>query len=198
MRRSNEETVNEVLKLENENYKLNEIAEKMESNPTTIRRAMNRSGYKTKNGIFIKEDDKSITNVINDSNNTDNKDNTSVIQEDTEKAERLQVDILSPEAAAIISNDDIKNNLLKIVNQYDKIQNIIDWFDSRDDKDNTSVIQLDTVLKIDLPKADIKRTTIRVNEKIWNNFNNLADKYKEYDKHSLLSMALKEFIERYQ
>ena len=141
MRRSNEETVNEVLKLQNENYKLNEIAEKMESNPTTIRRAMNRSGYKTKNGIFIKEDDKSITNVINDSNNTDNK---------------------------------------------------------IDDKDNTSVIQLNTVLKIDLPEADIKRTTIRVNEKIWNNFNNLADKYKEYDKHSLLSMALKEFIERYQ
>lgn len=183
MRRSNEETVKEVLKLQNEDYKLTEIAKKMEASPETIRRAMNRSGYKTKNGRFIKNDDKCNTNII---------------QENTEKAEQLQVEIISSEAAAIISNDDIKNNLLKIVNQYDKIQKVIDWFDSRDDKDNTNIIQVNTGLKIELPEADIKRTTIRVNEKVWNSFNNLADKYKEYDKHSLLSMALKEFVERYQ
>lgn len=188
-----QEKISKVLELQEQGYKQEEIVQIMDSNIGSIRRMMNRNGYKTENKLFIKkDDDNSHTNVISKENTVipgdDDNSHTSVIN-DTE--------IIPTEAAAILSNDDIRINLLNIVKQYDKIQNIIDWFDSRDDNSHTSVIQLDNGLKIDLPEAENKRTTIRVNEKIWNDFNDLADKYKEYDKQSLISMALKEFIDKY-
>lgn len=188
-----QEKISKVLELQEQGYKQEEIVQIMDSNIGSIRRMMNRNGYKTENKLFIKkDDDNSHTNVISKENTVipgdDDNSHTSVIN-DTE--------IIPTEAVAILSNDDIRINLLNIVKQYDKIQNIIDWFDSRDDNSHTSVIQLDNGLKIDLPEAENKRTTIRVNEKIWNDFNDLADKYKEYDKQSLISMALKEFIDKY-
>ena len=94
--------------------------------------------------------------------------------------------------------EDFKENMINLVNQYDKLQEMINWFNTKDAIDNTNVIEVNTGIKIDLPEAPIKRTTIRVNESVWNDFLDLADANNEFDKHNLLSMALKEYVEKYK
>ena len=91
-----------------------------------------------------------------------------------------------------------KENMINLVNQYDKLQEMINWFNAKDDIDNTNVIEVNTGIKIDLPDAPIKRTTIRVNEDVWNDFLDLAEANSEFDKHNLLSMALKEYVKKYK
>ena len=93
--------------------------------------------------------------------------------------------------------EDFKENMINLVNQYDKLQEMINWFNDKDNINNT-VIEVNTGITIELPEAPIKRTTIRVNEKVWNDFIDLAEANSEFDKHHLLSMAIKEYVEKHK
>lgn len=62
---------------------------------------------------------------------------------------------------------------------------------------NTCVIEIVEGIRIDLPDANIKRTTIRINEKIWDEFNKFVEDNRPIDKHDLMGMALKEYMEKY-
>ena len=62
----------------------------------------------------------------------------------------------------------------------------------------TDVIEINNGIEINLPKAPIKRTTIRVNEEVWNQFQSLADDNPQYDKHDLLSQAILLFVEKFK
>ena len=77
-----------------------------------------------------------------------------------------------------------------LVEEYDTIENMIKWFK---DKENT----IDRIV-IDLPEAKDKRTTILINEQIYQQFNEFCDNHKEYSKKDLLAMSLKEYINKYQ
>ena len=118
------------------------------------------------------------------------------------KDDKSNIDIINkeeaPEDMINVIPEGFKENMINLVNQYDKLQEMINWFNTKDDIDNTNVIEVNTGIKIDLPDAPIKRTTIRVNEKVWNDFLDLADANSEFDKHSLLSMAIKEYVEKYK
>lgn len=54
------------------------------------------------------------------------------------------------------------------------------------------------IIHIDLPEADIKRTTIRINEVVWEEFNKFMEYHYEYDKHVLMAQALKEYMDKYK
>ncbi|CEK33597.1 hypothetical protein UMC2_08471 [[Clostridium] sordellii] len=88
--------------------------------------------------------------------------------------------------------------MIYLSNETETLRDIIDWFKSRDDKSNTSVIEVVEGIKIDLPEATIKRTTIRINEKVWEMFNELVEENKPIDKHDLMGMALLEYINKYK
>lgn len=77
-----------------------------------------------------------------------------------------------------------------LVEEYDTIENMIKWFK---DKENT----IDRIV-IDLPKAKDKRTTILINEQIYQQFNEFCDNHKEYSKKDLMAMALHEYINKYK
>lgn len=79
---------------------------------------------------------------------------------------------------------DIKNDLVKIVEEYKRNTNIIDIPD----------------LKIDHSKltGEVKLTTVRLYSDIIDNFKIFSDMYKEYSKQDLYSIALYEFIEKYK
>ena len=83
------------------------------------------------------------------------------------------------------------------IRKYITGKGMINWFKSKDDKSNTNVIEIVQGIKIDLPEANIKRTTIRINEKIWEDFNRFVEDNKPIDKHDLMGMALKEYMENY-
>lgn len=81
------------------------------------------------------------------------------------------------------------NKVADLIEDYDTLKSIIKWFK---DRENT----IDRIV-IDLPDAADKRTTILINEIIYNQFNEFCNNHKEYSKKDLMAMALLEYIRKY-
>ena len=176
-----DDKVIKILELQEQGVPRKEIYKIMEYKKLDyMNRFMKRNGFTLDGDLYIKEE--SPVEVPKD-----DKDNMNVINK--EEAPNNMIDLM-PEG--------FKENMIELVNQYDKIQEMINWFNNKDAIDNTNVIEVNTGIKIDLPDAPIKRTTIRVNESVWNDFLDLAEANSEFDKHNLLSMALKEYVEKYK
>lgn len=160
-----------------------------------IGRSTIRDRFKKANYIYSKDlnkyiDNKSITDVmqanlevsngcISSDINKENNDNiTDVLQKDT------VTEIINK------SDEEIKNNLLDLVSNYDVLKDIIELH-----RRNTSVIKQQIV--IDIEESGSKLTTLRVNSKVLEQFNEFCKDNKQYKKVDLLSQAMKEFIEKY-
>ena len=175
-----DDKVIKILKLQEQGVPRKEIYKIMEYKEiNSLNRFMKRKGFILDEGIYKRAE--AAVDALEDA-----KDNINVISK--EEAPNDMIDVM-PEG--------FKENMINLVNQYDKLQEMINWFNNKDNIDNP-VIEVNTGIKIDLPDAPIKRTTIRVNESIWNDFLELADANSEFDKHNLLSMAIKEYIEKYR
>ena len=176
-----DDKVMKILELQEQGVPRKEIYKIMEYKEiSSLNRFMKRRGFSLDGELFIKDEAPII-------NTEDAKSNINIINK--EEATEDMINVI-PEG--------FKENMINLVNQYDKLQEMINWFNTKDDIDNTNVIEVNTGIRIDLPDAPIKRTTIRVNEKVWNDFLDLADANSEFDKHSLLSMAIKEYVEKYK
>ena len=175
-----DDKVMKILALQEQGMSRKEIYQIMEYKEiNSLNRFMKRKGYILDGGKYKRAEAPVDTSK-------DDKDNINVISK--EEAPNNMIDAMP---------EDFKENMINLVNQYDKLQEMINWFNTKDDIDN-SVIEVNTGIKIDLPDAPIKRTTVRVNDKVWSDFLDLADANSEFDKHSLLSMALKEYVEKYK
>lgn len=93
----------------------------------------------------------------------------------------------------VITDEKMKNNIIDLAKHYDKIMNIIQEYDNKYDKEYDG-------MTIELPLETKKdfRTSIRINNVIWEQFNEFAEDHKEFTKRDLLSMALKEYMEKYK
>ncbi len=97
----------------------------------------------------------------------------------------------------VISNNDndmtfshkIKINLMELAKNYDKIMTVLD----SDNDMNYGII-------IDIPveTKDNYRTTIRINNVVWENFKELCVQNKMFTQRDLLTMALTEYINKYK
>ncbi|WP_338564364.1 hypothetical protein QJR60_17250 (plasmid) [Paraclostridium sordellii] len=116
--------------------------------------------------------------ISTDINKENNNNSTDVIQKDT------VTEIINK------SDEEIKNNLLDLVSNYDVLKDIIELH-----RRNTSVIKQQIV--IDIEESDSKLATLRVNSKVLEQFNEFCKNNKQYKKVDLLSQAMKDFIERY-
>lgn len=106
-------------------------------------------------------------------------------------------DIIQDGDKTIVTNKKVLKNLIGLSKSYDKIMEMIAWFES--DKDKTNVIEVTEGIKIDLPEETDKefRKTIRINDVVWEQFSEFCDKHKEFKQKDLHSQALLEYIEKY-
>jgi fructose-1-phosphate kinase PfkB-like protein len=96
----------------------------------------------------------------------------------------------------VAADIDIKK-VADLVKNYDMIKELLTWFKNKEyENDIIEVIQ-DNRIEIDIDTDETKRTTILVNKKIYDEFNEFCQKHKEYDKKDLISMALKEYVQKY-
>lgn len=106
----------------------------------------------------------------------------------------------------VLQNQEMQNKLFDMLNNYDSFVEVIKWFNSSGDKskrgqieDNAPIIEVNTGLQINYNKTKTKKTTVRLDEGIWEEFDNFCtDKYNQFSKQDLLSQALREFIDKYQ
>lgn len=165
---------------------LNKVAEQLKVNESTIRKFFKSKQYKRVGNLFVPLDDICNQECNHVKKRVDDTCNIDVINCD----DSMNTSLITRS---------VQENMMYISSEIDTLKNVIDWFKNKDnDNSNTGVIELIEGIKIDLPESTIKRTTIRINEKIWNQFNELVEENKPLDKHDIMSMALKEYIEKYK
>lgn len=160
-----------------------------------IGRSTIRDRFKKFNYTYSKDLNKyihnnNITDVVQPNTNSNNE---CITYDINKKDNNYITDVIQSDTVTEIinkSDEEIRNNLLDLVTNYDILKDIIELH-----RRNTSVIKQQIV--IDIEEAESKLTTLRVNSKILNQFNTFCSNNKQYKKVDLLSQAMKEFIEKY-
>lgn len=153
-------------------------------NERVIAKRLTSRGYKKIDNQYVKCD-KSSTGVINKGLEEYDNDNTEVTQ-----SEKIRYDNSN---TLVINKKEIQNKIIGLAQNYDKILKIIEEYDKQYDKEYDGIT-------VELPIENIKdfRTSIRVNNVIWEQFNEFVSNHKEFTKRDLLSMALKEYMENHK
>lgn len=151
---------------------------------TTVRDRAAKIGYaydKISNQYIY---DNSMTKVANDINKT------LVI---SEKLNNKENDI----SQTFVTDKDLIKKLKGLSDNYNKIIDVLNWYEN--DKDKTNVIEVIQGIKITLPEEEdiMFRKTIRINDKIWEQFSKFCDEHKEFTQKDLVSQALFEYMQKY-
>ncbi|WP_343102128.1 integrase [Romboutsia sp. MSSM.1001216sp_RTP31141st1_G3_RTP31141_220114] len=175
-----------ILELQEQGLTRHEIKDKLGyKSIDSLTKFLKKRGYSFDNKLnrYTPIDDISMTNAIGEIN----------------KAKQQDIILNDDKGMTIDIQQDIKANIIKLANDYDKIQQVIKWFDNKiDDKSMTEVIEvINQGIKIDLPLSENTRTTIRINKEIWDRFEEFSKKNKEFNKQDLMAQALKEYMEKY-
>lgn len=153
-------------------------------NERVIAKRLKSRGYKKIDNKYIKCDDSNTKVTESEVKKYDN-DNTKVIKDNKREYDNSNT--------LVINQKEIQNKIIGLAQNYDKILKIIQEYDKEYDKEYDGIT-------VELPIETIKdfRTSIRVNNVVWEQFNEFANKNKEFTKRDLLSMALKEYMEKYK
>lgn len=100
-----------------------------------------------------------------------------------------------------LKNDMLKGNILGLAKHYDEIMGLLTWYKAyggQMSSDESRVIEIvQQGIKIELPKCESLKTSIRVNKDIWVQFGQFAELHSEFVKGDLLAQALKEYMEKH-
>jgi len=173
----------EQLQYINQNLKtstLTNICEEIGIGRTTIRDRFYKESY-----IF----DKYLKQYIKDS---EYKHNTSVLQVAATKLPPGEY----KRNTSIFNSKDAQNKILDILEKHDNIHEMLEWFNKQ-----KNVIEVDlNELKIDNAnlQGEIKVTTVRLYNDVWEQFRTFMGEYSEFKSMDLISMALLEYMHKYK
>lgn len=157
-------------------------------NERVIAKRLTSRGYKKIDNQYIKYDDSNTRVIKADKNKNDNS-CTKVIEDKRKEYDESNT--------LVINQKEIQNKLIGLAQNYDKILKIIQEYDQKYDAQYDKEYE---GIVIELPietKTDF-RATVRVNNVIWEQFGEFANNHKEFTKRDLISMALKEYMEKYK
>ncbi|MCI9976496.1 integrase [Clostridioides difficile] len=168
----------------NNSKSLTKVAIELGVSESSIRKYLTKRGYKRINDEYIFIGDNGMTKVVNNKSQSNNDNIFNMTIEDDNSND-------------IVIDNKFKNNIISLAKDYDKIQDVLNWFDKKDDTNVNIIEVVQDGIKIDLPSKDAIRTTVRLNKDAWNLFDTFCEKYREFNKSDLMSMALLEYIKKY-
>lgn len=177
--------INYINKLLREDNTVAEVRNRLGLGEKKFQRLIKELGYKYNQKLKQYEanvtDDDSMTNVSKESVQ-----NNIILSDD----KGMTIDV----------QHDIKNSIINLANSYDKIQEVLKWFDNRvDDEGMTQVIEfIQEGIKINLPKSETTRTTIRINKCVWDRFDKFSEDNKEFNKQDLMAQALEDYMDKFK
>ncbi|MCP8421217.1 hypothetical protein NMF54_18910 [Clostridioides difficile] len=178
---SSETKLEHILELQKNGFSRKEIAEKVGyTRLDTLDRFMKRTGY-------IKQDDKYVL-LMKDSRPID------VIQSDKIAVECVSNSMEDKYTISVLQSTESQEKLSNILNNHSELLEMLAWF--KDVKAKYPTNDLPPTFNIDYEKSNTIKTTIRVDEDIWNEFSNLCKtKYAHLSKVDIVSQILSNFIE---
>ena len=190
------------LKYQKQNMSFEDISNKLEIKPATLRRSLNKNGYKCEKGLYVKSIDESqlsFDDVTNSKRNSKNKTKENNSKREVSKNKEV---INTKENANKIRTTTTKRDKKINISQedIDKLCEVYDWYiqvkDNKVFRPKTSSNKKDILLE-DTNVKDFKSVNIRVDKETWEDFDRLCSN-SAFNKKEIITQALKDFMKTYK
>ena len=192
--------IDEFLNLQNKGISLDEIASTLGIKPQTLKRDLNKNGYKSVKGKYIKKDEKSqnvsiqvsfVDNELNQKNNEKKAKKTTPkktkVAEQNNKNEKVKV----KNTKTSKTKKDKKINLTQ--EDLDKLCEVYDWYLEIKDCKYLKPKKTKKEIVVDFEKTEDKTVSMKVDKGVWEDFLRLCSN-TSHDRKTLLTQALSDFM----
>lgn len=201
---TDKQKLDKFLKLQNKGISIDEIATQLDSDIKALRRFLNKNGYKSIKGKYVKKDDipvndskqdvKQLELTMNSTKSSkpatkESKTSTKAKKNNTSSTTKIQKVYKSKPAKVNVSAEDL-----------DKLCEVYDWYLSV--KDIKSLKPKITKSKKDIfieecDMTDLKSTRVQVEKSTWEEFERLCSN-SDHTKQEIITQAIKEFLKQYK
>lgn len=192
--------IDEFLKLQEKGISLDEIASTLGIKPQTLKRDLNKNGYKSVKGKYIKKDEKSqnvsiqvsfVDNELNQKNNEKKAKKTTPkktkVAEQNNKNEKVKV----KNTKTSKTKKDKKINLTQ--EDLDKLCEVYDWYLEIKDCKSLKPKKTKKEIVVDFEKTEDKTVSMKVDKGVWEDFLRLCSN-TSHDRKTLVTQALSDFM----
>lgn len=192
--------IDEFLKLQDKGISLDEIASTLGIKPKTLKRDLNKNGYKSVKGKYIKKDEKSqnvsiqvsfVDNELNQKNNEKKAKKTTPkktkVAEQNNKNEKVKV----KNTKTSKTKKDKKINLTQ--EDLDKLCEVYDWYLEIKDCKSLKPKKTKKEIVVDFEKTEDKTVSMKVDKGVWEDFLRLCSN-TSHDRKTLVTQALSDFM----
>lgn len=190
------------LKYQKQNMSFEDISTKLGIKASTLRRSLNKNGYKSEKGIYVKSIDesqisfedikdtkKSSKSKIKGNNNTKEINKSKETINSKEKVNKRRTTTPKKDKKINISQEDI-----------DKLCEVYDWYIEVKDNKVFKPKKLSSKKDVLLDETninDFKSVNIRVDKQTWEDFERLCSN-SSFNKKEIITQALKDFMKTYK
>lgn len=192
--------IDEFLKLQNKGISLDEIASTLGIKPQTLKRDLNKNGYKSVKGKYIKKDEKSQNVSIQVSfvdNELNQKTNEKKAKKTTPKKTKVAEQNNKNEKVKVKNTKTSKTKKDKKINltqeDLDKLCEVYDWYLEIKDCKSLKPKKTKKEIVVDFEKTEDKTVSMKVDKGVWEDFLRLCSN-TSHDRKTLVTQALSDFM----
>lgn len=189
------ERVDEFLKLQEKGISFEDIASNFGVKPNTLKKDLNKSGYKFVKGKYIQKTQKqeSIQVIFEEAKDVKNKEtlkdkNKVTSKEPIQNIQKKNNKITKPKK-------DKKINLTQ--EDLDKLCEVYDWYLQVKDFKALKRKKIKNDITVDFEFKEEKSINLKVDKDIWEDFLRLCSN-SSYDRKTIITQALKDFMKSYK
>ena len=192
--------IDEFLKLQDKGISLDEIASTLGIKPQTLKRDLNKNGYKSVKGKYIKKDEKSQNVSIQVSfvdNELNQKTNEKKAKKTTPKKTKIAEQSNKNEKVKVKNTKTSKTKKDKKINltqeDLDKLCEVYDWYLEIKDCKSLKPKKTKKEIVVDFEKTEDKTVSMKVDKGVWEDFLRLCSN-TSHDRKTLVTQALSDFM----
>lgn len=211
---TDKQKLDKFLKLQNKGISIDEIATQLDSDIKALRRFLNKNGYKSVKGKYVKKDDIPVNDSKQDVKQLELTMNSTKSSKPAIKESKTSTKAKKNNTSSTTSKKSSKPSTIKSQKVYkskpakvnvsaedlDKLCEVYDWYLSV--KDIKSLKPKITKSKKDIlieecDMTDLKSTRVQVEKSTWEEFERLCSN-SDHTKQEIITQAIKEFLKQYK
>lgn len=211
---TDKQKLDKFLKLQNKGISIDEIATQLDSDIKALRRFLNKNGYKSVKGKYVKKDDIPVNDSKQDIKQLELTMNSTKSSKTATKESKTSTKAKKNNTSSTTSKKSSKPSTTKSQKVYkskpakvnvsaedlDKLCEVYDWYLSV--KDIKSLKPKITKSKKDIlieecDMTDLKSTRVQVEKSTWEEFERLCSN-SDHTKQEIITQAIKEFLKQYK
>ncbi|MBS6508036.1 MAG: DNA-binding protein [Paraclostridium bifermentans] len=211
---TDKQKLDKFLKLQNKGISIDEIATQLDSDIKALRRFLNKNGYKSVKGKYVKKDDIPVNDSKQDVKQLELTMNSTKSSKPATKESKTSTKAKKNNTSSTASKKSSKPSTTKSQKVYkskpakvnvsaedlDKLCEVYDWYLSV--KDIKSLKPKITKSKKDIlieecDMTDLKSTRVQVEKSTWEEFERLCSN-SDHTKQEIITQAIKEFLKQYK